>query len=177
MSDAFTCARPYARAVFAVAQATKQEEKWSKALMQSTKIATDPKVIALLANAAISHSQQVQLFATDAFPAFQRFVKELVLAGRIGIFSAISELYHQLWADAAGVVHVTMTVAQPVAPDQQQRLVNALHRRFKRQIELTTIVDASLLGGAIVEANGVVINGSAQGKLARLKDKLAFSTF
>ena len=177
MSDALTLARPYARAAFDVAQATKQEEIWSKALVQSTKIAADAKVIALLANSALSHAQQVKLFTDDSLPTFRRFVEELVQAGRIGVFSAISELYHQLWADAKGVVHATMTVAQPVSPDQHQRVEQALRQRFKRHIELTIIVDASLLGGAVIEANGVVINGSAQDKLARLKDKLAFSSF
>ena len=38
---------------------------------------------------------------------------------------------------------------------------------------MTTAVDASLLGGAVIDAGDVVIDGSLQGKLARLQPALA----
>lgn len=177
MSDALTLARPYARAAFAIARTTQQEEKWSAALMQAAKLSAHPKVVVLMSNAVLSQTQLLKLLADDALPEFRRFVEELIQAGRLNIFAEISQHYHQLWAEAEGVVHATLTAAQPVSTEQQNRLIQALEKRFQRHIELTTVVDPSLLGGAVIEANGVIMDGSINGKLTRLKDQFAFSSF
>ena len=52
-------------------------------------------------------------------------------------------------------------------------LVSALKRRFGREVELESAVDASLIGGAVIDAGDVVIDGSLKGKLARLQTALA----
>jgi F-type H+-transporting ATPase subunit delta len=48
-----------------------------------------------------------------------------------------------------------------------------LKRRFKREIELETQVDASLLAGAVIDTGSEVIDGSARGRLAKLAGALA----
>ena len=48
----------------------------------------------------------------------------------------------------------------------------ALKKRFGREVELETAVDESLIGGAVIDAGDVVIDGSVKGKLARLEAAL-----
>ena len=43
-----------------------------------------------------------------------------------------------------------------------------LRRRLGREIELSCKTDAALLGGAIIRAGDLVIDGSVRGKLERL---------
>ena len=61
----------------------------------------------------------------------------------------------------------------PIDPAQQQQLIGALAKRFDRQVTLDVSLDAELIGGAIVEAGDVVIDGSLRGKLKRLRAELA----
>ena len=49
----------------------------------------------------------------------------------------------------------------------------ALKKRFGREVEIETAVDASLIGGAVIDAGDVVIDGSLKGKLGRLQSALA----
>ncbi len=44
----------------------------------------------------------------------------------------------------------------------------SLRRRLGREVELTCSTDASLLGGAVIRAGDLVIDGSVRGKLQRL---------
>ncbi|MGB2790853.1 MAG: F0F1 ATP synthase subunit delta, partial [Dokdonella sp.] len=49
----------------------------------------------------------------------------------------------------------------------------ALAKRFGREVEVETSVDESLIGGAVIDAGDVVIDGSLKGKLGRLQAALA----
>ena len=49
----------------------------------------------------------------------------------------------------------------------------SLRKRFDRQVEVTTAVDPALIGGAVIDAGDVVIDGSLKGKLGRLQSALA----
>jgi F-type H+-transporting ATPase subunit delta len=49
----------------------------------------------------------------------------------------------------------------------------ALRKRFGRDVEIETAVDESLIGGAVIDAGDVVIDGSLRGKLDRLQSALA----
>ena len=66
---------------------------------------------------------------------------------------------------------VTSAVALPA--EELATLAAALKRRFGRDVEVETAVDASLIGGAVIDAGDVVIDGSIRGKLGRLEAALA----
>jgi F-type H+-transporting ATPase subunit delta len=51
-------------------------------------------------------------------------------------------------------------------------LIDALGRRFEREIQLSSRVDRGLLGGAIIRAGDTVIDGSIRGKLDKLSETL-----
>jgi F-type H+-transporting ATPase subunit delta len=55
---------------------------------------------------------------------------------------------------------------------QAEQLKASLKRRFKREIELQTQVDPSLLGGVVIDTGSEVIDGSARGRLERLASAL-----
>ncbi|MGD8631494.1 MAG: ATP synthase F1 subunit delta, partial [Gammaproteobacteria bacterium] len=57
--------------------------------------------------------------------------------------------------------------------EQQARIIESLRRRLGKQIELRCSTDASLIGGAIIRAGDLVIDGSLRGKLQRLGSSLS----
>jgi F-type H+-transporting ATPase subunit delta len=71
------------------------------------------------------------------------------------------------------VVKATITSATPMADADVAALRASLVKRFGREVDVTTAVDASLIGGAVIDAGDVVIDGSLKTKLARLGAALA----
>jgi F-type H+-transporting ATPase subunit delta len=56
---------------------------------------------------------------------------------------------------------------------QAEKLKQALNTRLRRQVRMQNSVDASLLGGAVIRAGDLVIDGSLKGRLDRLGTELA----
>ena len=63
--------------------------------------------------------------------------------------------------------------AQPLDAAELEMLRSSLRKRFGREVELATAVDAGLIGGAVIDTGEVVIDGSLRTKLARLGAALA----
>ena len=158
MSQALTLARPYARAAFGAGHDQGRLDAWSQALAFSAQVASDPRVSGLLLNPQLADGDAVALLAQ---------------AGRLPLLVEVAGLFEQLRAEDQRVVRATVTSATALSASQVEDLRAALKRRFGREVELETAVDASLIGGAVIDAGDVVIDGSLKGKLARLQTALA----
>ena len=174
MSQALTLARPYARAAFAIARDEGRFAPWSDALAFSAQVAADPRVSALLSNPELGRDEAIALLAPESSgESFGRFLSLLAEARRLQLLPEIAGLFEQLRADAEHVVKATVTSAAELSPVELDNIKAALRKRFGREIEVQTAVDASLIGGAVIDAGDVVIDGSLKGKLARLQTALA----
>lgn len=173
MSQALTLARPYARAAFGAARDEGRLDAWSQALAFSTQVAADPRVAGLLSNPELGDEAATTLLAPqDAGEGFLRFLALLAEAGRLPLLAEITGLFEQLRADEQRVVRATLTSAAELAASELEGIREALRRRFGREVELQQAVDASLIGGAVIDTGEVVIDGSLKGKLARLQTAL-----
>ena len=65
-----------------------------------------------------------------------------------------------------------VVAAAPLSPDQEKRYAAALQKKLGRQVRLQTRIDDSLLGGAVLKAGDLVIDGSLKGRLERLATEL-----
>ena len=173
MSQALTHARPYARAAFGAGHDQGRLDAWSQALAFSAQVAADPRVSGLLLNPELADGDAVALLAPDADAAYTRFLALLAQAGRLPLLVEVAGLFEQLRAEDQRVVRATVTSATALSASQVEDLRAALKRRFGREVELETAVDASLIGGAVIDAGDVVIDGSLKGKLSRLQAALA----
>jgi len=174
MSQALTLARPYARAAFAAAREQGRLPQWSEALAFAARLAADPRVASLLLHPQLSGEQAVGLLApAGADESFTRFLGLLAEAGRLPQLPEVAGLFEQLRAEADQVVKARVTSAAELSAEELDKLRGALKKRFGREVELDTAVDASLIGGAVIDAGDVVIDGSLKGKLARLQTALA----
>jgi F-type H+-transporting ATPase subunit delta len=174
MSQSITLARPYARAAFGAAQDEQQLPAWSQALGFAAQVAGDPQVSALLPNPQLSREQALVLLSPDgAGETFARFLGVLADARRLPLLPEIAALFEQLRAEAERIVLATVTSASELPDGELDVIKAALAKRFGREVQVTTAVDASLIGGAIIDAGDVVIDGSLKGKLARLQTALA----
>ncbi|MBS0458362.1 MAG: F0F1 ATP synthase subunit delta [Proteobacteria bacterium] len=174
MSSSFTLARPYARAAFALAQAGSMP-LWSIRLGFSAMIAADARVQALFGNPGLGIDDAVGLVSPPgaADPTFTQFLTVLAENGRLALLPDVNAIFVQLRAQAEHVVKATVTSATALDETELSKLRAALVKRFGQQVEVVASVDPELIGGAIIDAGDVVIDGSVRNKLARLQSALA----
>jgi F0F1-type ATP synthase delta subunit len=64
--------------------------------------------------------------------------------------------------------------ALPFTPDERQALQQRLGGKLGgKQVSLDEVVDERLLGGFVAEVGSYIVDGSLDGQLARLKERLA----
>lgn len=176
MSNAITLARPYARAAFELAKGEQAAAAWSQKLAFAAAIASQSVVQGLISSPKLGASDRIGMFVLDgeaADSAFSRFLMLLEVNQRLSLLGEIAGLYEELRADFERTLKVRVRSAMPIDMAQQQQLTGALAKRFDRQVTLDVSLDPDLIGGAIVEAGDVVIDGSLRGKLRRLRAELA----
>lgn len=176
MAEAATLARPYAKAAFMSARDAKALPAWSEAFRLGSGLVADPQVAGWLTSPKMSTDQLVALFAGLGGPGidtqWQNFVRLLARNKRLEVLPQIAEQYALLRAQYENELDVQVTSAVAMNADQQAKLADALKRRFKRDVRMTTAVDPSLLGGAVIHAGDLVIDGSINGRLQRLASEL-----
>lgn len=176
MAEATTIARPYAQAAFEFAQESKKLQDWSDSLQFAAAVARDPQMSALIGNPKIAPEKLLELLTSvcgDQLKAERlNFIKILVDNGRLAVLPEIAELFEQLKADAEKTIKAVMTSASPVTKELQKKYETALKKRLGRDVTLECIVDESIVGGAVIRAGDLVIDGSVAGQLDRLASVL-----
>ena len=172
MAEAATIARPYAKAAFMSARDAKGLPAWSTALSVSAGLVASPKIAGLLASPKMRIDAWVSLFAglagDGADAKWRNFVRLLARNKRLSIVPAIAAQYELLRAQYENELDVEVTSAATMTAEQQAKLATSLKKRFKRNVRMSAEVDASLLGGAVIRAGDLVIDGSIKGRLQRL---------
>lgn len=176
MADSASIARPYAKAVFDLANETGDFESWSAALKQLSTIAQDENFVQLMNDPRVSNQQQVELLgdlAKDSLPANgDNFLQLLVQNDRLSALADIEAQYAGLVAKAQSLISAEVLTAMPLSDEQQAQLKSALETRLNSRVEIKEVVDKSLLGGAIIKAGDLVIDGSAKGRIEKLTTAL-----
>ena len=65
-----------------------------------------------------------------------------------------------------------MTSAAPLSEAQQQTIAASLKERLGRDVNITIEIDENLIGGAVIRAGDVVIDGSLRARLEGLSNAL-----
>ena len=176
MADRATIARPYARAAFAHARGAKDFANWSKLLGAAATAAQDPRVARLIGNPHVTGEELVDLLGglskNAAGESGTNFLRALAANRRLALLPEIAAQFERLRADVEGLVDVRVIAAREIAAPQQKRLEAALAKRLGREVRMQTEIDESLIGGAIVQAGDLVIDGSLRGRLERLGSAL-----
>ena len=175
MSNVLTLARPYARAAYDLAKGDGAGAAWAAKLGFAAEVAAHPEVQALVGSPKLQAADRVAIFLPEGEPAdgsYGRFLALLEQNGRLLLLAEISRLFDELRAEDERTLKVRVRTAMAIDAVQEQRLVGALAQRFDRRVTLDVHLDPELIGGAVVEAGDVVIDGSLRGRLERLRAEL-----
>ena len=178
MADNNTIARPYAQAVFEVARESKALDELSGSLNSAAELLQNDQVVAFLSNPALNDEQRLEFLRAAFAKAAGKdsvfagssqhgtnFLKLLLENGRVTVLPEIAEQFEVLKAQVENVVDVVVTSASELSASQRKAMAAALEKRLGRSINLETEIDENLIGGAVIKAGDVVIDGSLRARL------------
>ncbi len=185
MADNHTIARPYAQAAFEIASESKGLGRWSEALGVAKDLLSDGQVTKFLANPKLTDDERlsflIELFKTAGGSTSilaggnqhgTNFLKLLLEYERVSVLPEISDHFEGLKANIENTVDVTVTSASPLSAAQKKTIAKALKERLGREVNLATEIDENLIGGAVISAGDVVIDGSLRSRLEGLSNAL-----
>jgi F-type H+-transporting ATPase subunit delta len=176
MAELITIARPYAEAVFALADRAGTLAVWSGVLERLALAAADPAVGPVLGNPRIGDAQRVDLFLSIAgadTPEVRNFVAALAANGRLEALPQVREVFEALKNEREGTVEADIATAFPLGADDLATVVAGLEKRFGRKVQPSVRVDTSLIGGVRIAVGDEVIESSVRGRLAAMRSALA----
>lgn len=81
--------------------------------------------------------------------------------------------YEKLYYDKFQIIKATATSAYPLSDDQKRRLETKLEHNTGHRVEITYIVDKTIIGGMRLDYGNHLVEGSVKAKLEEIKDMLA----
>ena len=186
MADNNTVARPYAEAAFEVAQENGTLAELSGSLTAAKALMEDGLIAEFLSRPKLTDEQRLEflrgLFAETVGEGSlfaggsqhgTNFLKLLLENDRVAVLPEIAEQFEALKARLENTVDAVITSAAPLSEAQQKEMADSLRERLGRDIRITTEIDENLIGGAVIRAGDVVIDGSLRARLNGLANALA----
>jgi F-type H+-transporting ATPase subunit delta len=169
MAEIATLARPYAEAVFRLADAGGTLAAWSGTLRSLAQAAAHPDMQECMSKYDLTQAQLQGLFLSltpgEMSAEAKNFVQLLIQNDRLAVLPEIYALFEDLKNEREGVVDAQIATAFELEGGQLAGLVADLERRFKRKINPQVSIDRELIGGVRVVVGDEVIDGSVRGKL------------
>lgn len=174
-TSSLTMARPYARAAFETARDSGALAEWGTAIEFAAAVAAAPDAARAIGNPRLAVTDLVTLLlppGTNRDTPFGRFIAMLAENRRVPALPEIAEFFAGMRREHEGALRVVVTSAVALDEGQRAEMTAALARRFGRRIDIETEVDPALIGGAVISAGELVIDGSVRNRLKRLRDAL-----
>ena len=176
MAEPSTIARPYAEAVFRLADAQGKLAEWSGVLANLAAVASDERIRAAIGDPNLSAAKIAGLFISvlsgklsgDA----ENLVRVLAENGRLDVLAEVREQYEALKNEREGVVEAEVYTAFEMDAAQLADLVARLEKNTGRKVKARVSVDKELIAGVKIVLGDKVIDGSARAQLGALETAL-----
>jgi F-type H+-transporting ATPase subunit delta len=185
VADNNTVARPYAQAAFEVAEESNSLAQLSESFAAARALMEDGQVAAFLSTPTLSDEERLTflqglfaqavgegtVFAGGSLHG-TNFIKLLLENKRVAVLPEIADHFDELKAKVENSVDAVVTSAAPLSAEQEQEIAHSLTERLGRDVRITTEIDKNLIGGAVIRAGDVVIDGSLRARLDGLANAL-----
>lgn len=105
-------------------------------------------------------------------PVVSKLILLLAHRDRLVLLPDLVEAYRSRLLDHLKVVRARVTTAVPLSHEAARTLQQNLGTLTGRTVEMTSAVDAGLIGGVVAQIGSTVYDGSVKRQLERLRDKL-----
>jgi F-type H+-transporting ATPase subunit delta len=173
MAEPSTIARPYAEAVFGLADQAGKLAEWSAALANLAEVAADARVRVVIGDPNLSVAKIAGLFLSvlggrlpdDA----ENFIRVLAENGRLDVLDEIRTQFEALKNEREGVLEAEVISAFEMDNAQVDDLVARLEKHAGKKVKAHITVDKELIGGVKVVLGDKVLDGSARAQLGALE--------
>ncbi|MEJ2693563.1 MAG: F0F1 ATP synthase subunit delta [Candidatus Thiodiazotropha sp.] len=175
-ADATTIARPYAEAVFALAEESGKFDLWSEMLSFLSAVVSDPAMAPVVGNPLVDREALAGLLLEIAGERVNQeggnLIRLLVQNSRLSLVPEIESLFETLKAEHQRTLKVHVTSAFALKPEQEKTIAKALKAKLGRDVTVSSERNPDLIGGVHIRAGDLVIDGSVRGKLQQLANEL-----
>ena len=173
MADQSIAARPYAKAVFEMAHEGGRYDDWSGRLGFWSGLIDNPEMSQRLESPGLTRRDKAKLIESvigddELDDESRNLIRLLADNDRLGAMRDIAALYEELRAEAQGEIEATVTSAFELDEAQRERIAESLGKRLNRKVRIVSEVDRDLIGGAIIRAGDLVIDGSLRGRVEKM---------
>jgi F-type H+-transporting ATPase subunit delta len=172
-------AKSYAKALFGLARERNQADQTQDELERAAaQLSADGEAAAVLDRPWISPARRRSLAdeigqRLELSKLGRDFLGLLAAHGRTDHLAAIAETYRRLLDAAHGRVRARVRTAVPLTDADRAALSDRLRRALGgKQIVIEEVVDRNLLGGFVAEIGSLIVDGSLDGQLARMRERL-----
>jgi len=177
MAEYTTSARPYARAVYALATETSSIDSWGEALALLAAVAADANMQELLDKPQLGKEQKGELMlkvlSDKLNPQQQNLVRLMAENGRLRALPEVAHQFEIYRAESEGKVEAEVISAFALTSEQEQAITETLKSKLGRDVSITTSTDESLIGGVVIKAGDIIIDGSMKSQLESLAISLS----
>lgn len=181
MAEDIQAAQSYAKAVHELCDGAAQAAAWSETLGFLANVAANAEMANYLADDSRTHGERAAGFLAVVQPELSganaaqatNFVRLLGENTRLPLLPAITDQFEKIREESEKRITAYVVSAQPLSESEAVNIKSALSKRLNREIELETEVDENLIGGAIIHAGDLVIDGSMRGGVAKMAGELS----
>jgi F-type H+-transporting ATPase subunit delta len=172
MAESSTLARPYAQAIFSLAHTENTLKEWSEKLLLLKEIAANESMTEIMTNPSVSDEEVLSLFDDICQDKLgvqgENFLKVVAENGRLTLIPQIADSFETMRSEEGGSIEAQVISAFAVNVAQKKSIAVALKKKFGREVTISTEIDKSLLGGVIIRAGDIVIDGSVKAQLEKI---------
>ena len=172
MAEPSTIARPYAEAIFRLAEASGNFAQWSEMLADLAKVANDPQIRTAMSDPNLSAAKVagmlLAVLAGRLSGEAENLVRVLAEYRRLEFLSEIAAQFETLKNEHEGIVQADIVSAFPLDQGQLQNLVAHLESNTGKRVKPLVSIDRALIAGVRVVIGDKVIDGSARAQLDAL---------
>jgi len=173
-------ARRYAEAAFELAVEANTLDAWADDLRTIADFAAEPDVAGVLLSGRVPRDEKRRLLeaglADNVSQLALNLARLLNERGRLNIVRAVQQAYQELLDERRGVAHATVTTAVALADDERREIAARLSSITGKQVDVTPVVDESIIGGIVARIGDQLIDGSTRTRLLALKRRLEGAT-
>ena len=150
-------------------------ERWQADLQAMDEALQEREFTAFLGMPKIRLSQKMSVIREglpELDPLVHNLLGLLISRGMVDAFSSVREEYGKLVDQQHGREQAHVTSAVPLEAGHRERLARYLGELVGKEIELTTTVDPSILGGLVARVGDRLVDGSVRTRLRGLRKSL-----
>ena len=179
MAELITLARPYAKAAFEYARADKALDVWSSSLAVVANVVQQAAVEELLHSPTVTSAQKAEMLfkicGEELNEKVKNFVSVMAENKRLALLKEVQQLFEDFKSQQEKFAEITISTAFALDSNVEKALAKKLSKVLESEVSLSADIDKSLIGGVVISAGDMVIDGSVRGRLAKLAETIGIN--